>query len=95
MGTMTPEGSKYEEKADKEIAKEERGGSEMSRVRGASGGVMPSAEQPYPHTAVHDAYKQTNEHGMVSSHDAHRDGAHHHTMGAGEHKGMPHHKNRP
>jgi hypothetical protein len=59
--------------------------SEMTRVKGATGGKMPSAEQPYSHEAVHEARKATKGHGMHSSHEAHRDGSHHHT-GIEEHE---------
>lgn len=95
MGTMTPAGGKYEGKVEKEEAKEERAGhAEMERVKGASGSPMPSSSNPYGHERTHEAYRSTDGHGMVSSHDAHRDSCHHETMGK-EHKGMPHHKNRP
>jgi hypothetical protein len=81
MGEMTPEGSKYEEKADKEMAKDERAGKgEMARVKTASGAPMPSSSNPYGHEAVHEAYKATKEHGMISSHEAHRSDHHHKTM---------------
>jgi hypothetical protein len=96
MGEMTPHGSKYEEKVSKEEAKETGAGHhEMARVKSASGAPMPSSSNPYGHESVHEAYRGTDGHGMVSSHDGHRDGGHHETMGKGEHRGMPHHKNRP
>jgi len=94
MGEMTPHGSKYEAKAEKEESKEERAGhSEMARVRSVSDAAMPSSKQPHPHAEVHEAYKATK--GMMSSHDEHRGDHHHKTMDAGEHKGMPHHSNKP
>jgi hypothetical protein len=75
-----------------ERQEESAGNGEMARVKGATGGSMPSAGDPYGHEKVHEAYKESK--GHMSSHDAHRDGAHHETDLSG-HKGMGHHKNRP
>jgi hypothetical protein len=56
---------------------------------------MPSSEQCYPHDCVHDAYRETKSEGKISTHDEHRSEEHHKTMDDGEHKGMPHHVNKP
>ena len=88
---MTPHGSKYEAKIGKELAHQHEGGhSEMHRVKSAATNKTPGFVQPYGHVNVHDAYKSTNEHGMITSHDGHRGHAHH-TMDANEHQGMSHH----